>query len=139
LVNSEHLDNEEKIIKIFKNIQNVITTKVELKKVYGTLLDYDKKWVVMKSLVVISQKDFDYLSSKILSSQSHSQEPENQKSLKDHFIEELSSCTGVSRKFIKNSIKPRANDSVLMMISDYIDAAEKKQPPEEDEVSLLSK
>lgn len=85
----------------------IITNEIDLQRVYDTLLDYDKDWVLLKSIVVISMEDFDRVNSELISLENVCVENTTEKSIEDEFVLEFSKSTGVSKKFVQNSIVKR--------------------------------
>lgn len=135
LVDSFKLSDEHEIVKIFQKANVIITNPCDLQNLYQSVKSFNPGWLVSKSLVVISEADFQKIHSLLGEVQDSSPTLFSPVDIKQEFITEMVKNTGISRKFIQDSIVKREIDRISYMTKDFVDKCEETAPVMANEVS----
>ena len=131
VLDSSELSTADKIIEVFKHCEIVVSSNLDLKKMHDQLKEKDKNCAFFKTIVLVSNTNLEKLRQIINIDPAVKIASDDEMSLNDAFISELTTFCKVSKSEVEKALKGNEEATFELKVSSVIKYFETKKNDKE--------
>jgi hypothetical protein len=117
IIDSSELDSPDKIVEIFKHIDVIITSDLDIKSLHKELIEANKEVAFFKSIVVLSKTNFDHIKELVNDDPKFKRGSTDDMDAHETFLTELETFCNFDRSKLDNLFKGKEGESLSRKVS----------------------